>query len=180
MSKNNPLLQTLVESPLPEPIDMLPQTLGWKALAVVAVIGAVYYSTVAYRKWKRNAYKRQALSQLEAIASTQATTATKAQTYNQILKKVASESFGNRRVSSLHGEVWSQFLKDTCQIEADEALLQRWQTNLYKSETEMDELDLTHLAVWTKKWISTHKADISIRSTSGLNHDNDKKVGGDE
>lgn len=159
MSKNNPLLQTLIESPNPEPIAMWPQTLGWKVIGLTALCLLGYASVKAYQTWRKNEYKRLALKQLKELEASEEDCDTKGQTLNRILKNVAAESYGHESVAALHGTSWGGYLIACCEAEIDRCLINRWQSSLYEPNPKLGTLDIDLLISWARVWVTNHSTE---------------------
>ena len=65
----NPLLRgELHEIVSPEPINWMPQTLGWQILGLVLAIGLLRRFWRLFRSWLRNRYRREAQARLRQLA----------------------------------------------------------------------------------------------------------------
>jgi hypothetical protein len=102
------LLGELVEVPAPAPVSMLPQTAGWLVAGTVLLL---VLALVAYRAWRRyraNAYRRDALAALTAAHDDPASIAV-------VLRRVAVSAYPRREVAGLAGEAWLRFLDAHCE-----------------------------------------------------------------
>ena len=101
------MLDLLKPIPEPDPISMMPATQGWLWLALV-VLGLIICALVTFLRHRAaNAYRREALRQLEASNGDSERIAT-------VLRRAALVAYPRRRVASLVGEDWLQFLNKTC------------------------------------------------------------------
>ena len=57
----------LKEISLPEPVSMVPETIGWLILTLVVIAWLVYFGIRLYRQWQRNRYRHKALLELATI-----------------------------------------------------------------------------------------------------------------
>jgi len=109
----NYLLEKLVETQAPESISWLPQTLGWKVLAGIALMLLIRKSYQTYRNYQRNAYRREALAWLEHCRQTD-----KIELYKQLpalLRKAALNAYKRTEISQLSGGQWEHWLDQQCQ-----------------------------------------------------------------
>lgn len=107
----NYLIRGIEEIALPEPVSWLPQTIGWKFLALLLFLFAVYKFYHATKHWWRNRYRRSALQRLKELEQ-------KAHgDYSQVaaelpglLKATALHAYPRAEVACLSGERWLAFL----------------------------------------------------------------------
>ena len=96
---------------LPAPPDLWPPAPGWW-IAAVLIIGVILYGLyLGYKIWRRNAYRRQAVVELEALFKTTDTQdAELLANLNALLKRVALSRFPREEVANLSGESWVAYL----------------------------------------------------------------------
>ncbi len=100
------LIDRLAEPPQPVPVSMRPETAGWAVLAILALMLIGWLMARAVRHWRANAYRRAALSALEAAGDDAAAVA-------EILRRTALAAYPRTRVASLSGSDWLAFLDKT-------------------------------------------------------------------
>lgn len=61
------ILRKLHDVAVPESVSWLPQTLGWKVLLVLALVGTIIGLGKLVQAWWNNRYRREAMSLLECI-----------------------------------------------------------------------------------------------------------------
>ncbi len=108
----NYLLDKIVETQAPETISWLPQTLGWKVLASVALLLLVRKIYTIYKNYQRNAYRREALAWLEQCQQTD-----NLELYKQLptlLRRTALNAFKRTEISQLTGGQWERWLDQQC------------------------------------------------------------------
>ena len=98
---------------LPDPIGFWPPAPGWWGLAA-AIVAATAATVIVLRRRRRSVVRR-ALRELDGLArtSTDADLQTLATTLSALLRRVALLRFGRKRVASLHGRAWQDFLHET-------------------------------------------------------------------
>lgn len=104
-------LAELKDIHLPPPPDLWPPAPGWWLLAALAVAALAYLIYLAIKYWRKNAYRRYALGELEKIFSQNKGqhAVIMAQT-NELLKRVALTHYPRDQVAHLTGESWVAFL----------------------------------------------------------------------
>ncbi|MEJ6670123.1 MAG: DUF4381 domain-containing protein [Pseudomonadales bacterium] len=157
---NNDPLANLRDLHLPEAVADWPPALGWWLLAGIFLIGLIWTARALYRRFKNNAYRRQAQLELKAIAAN----------YNQtqdsrgalialqlLMKRAAITAFNRTEVAALTGVAWTQFLDATSpktifSLGPGELLIDGpYQPSLAPSTTE-----LTALFSLCGNWIKAH------------------------
>mgnify|MGYP000644993768 CR=1 FL=1 len=109
----NYLLEKLVETQAPESISWLPQTLGWKLLAGIALLLLIRKSYRLYQDYQRNTYRREALAWLKQCQQTDGF-----DLYMQLpslLRKTALNAYKRTEITQLTGIQWEQWLDRQCQ-----------------------------------------------------------------
>lgn len=166
--KPDPALQTALQSlhdiVLPEPVSWLPQTWGWVLVAAVIMGGAIIATLRWVRRYRADAYRREALAMLDPIRELLEQPAARSEGVRQLgelLKRTALAAWPRGEVASLSNEDWVRFLTDHCDTD----------THALKSfldDFEYRDADaLAHLPSWvgedvivaTRSWIEQH--DVS-------------------
>lgn len=107
----NYLIRGIEEVELPEPVSWMPQTIGWKVLALLVLLFALYKLYGVAKKWWRNRYRRSALQKLKDLETESGGE------YLQVvaelpnlLKATALHAYPRAEVAALSGERWLAFL----------------------------------------------------------------------
>lgn len=100
------LIDRLAEPVAPAPISMMPQTVGWAVLGVLAGLVVLLLVVLKLRRWRANAYRRAALAALADAGDDPAAIA-------DILRRTALAAYGRTEVVSLYGPNWLAFLDRT-------------------------------------------------------------------
>ncbi len=107
----NYLIRGIAEIEPPEPVSWLPQTLGWKILALLGVLFALYQAYHAANRWWRNRYRRSALQRLKAIELAAEGDYTRVVVeLPWLLKAAALHAYPRANVAALSGDNWLAFL----------------------------------------------------------------------
>ena len=102
-------LANLQEIPLPEPVAYTPQTIGWYLLLVLLILVTVALVASWRRRINRNRYRRQALQELEHIASSERPLSD----LPVLVKRVVLAFARRETVAGLTGQAWLEFLDST-------------------------------------------------------------------
>ena len=104
------LINKLVEPSEPAPISMIPETGGWLVLGLALVALAIYGGLRYRAHLARNAYRKAALSALNAAGDDPKAIAV-------ILRRTALAAFPRTKVASLSGSDWLAFLDRSAGME---------------------------------------------------------------
>jgi hypothetical protein len=108
-------LRSLHDIAMPPPVSWMPQTWGWAALAVILLLILMLAALRAIRRFRRNAYRREALLQLDRLKGDVAVSARHDPALRQLselLKRTALAAWPRSRVAALAGAGWAQFMDD--------------------------------------------------------------------
>tara|TARA_B110000881_G_scaffold219374_1_gene241111 strand:+ start:1877 stop:2425 length:549 start_codon:yes stop_codon:yes gene_type:complete len=109
----NYLLEKIVETQTPSPIDWLPQTLAWQVLFILLIIVVISKSYRAYKNYQADSYRREALKWL--VQYQQEDEFSFYQQLPQLLRKTALAAFKRSVVIPLSSSAWEQWLDDQCE-----------------------------------------------------------------
>ncbi|MDJ0994940.1 MAG: DUF4381 domain-containing protein [Dinoroseobacter sp.] len=97
------LLDLLEPVPEPEPISMLPQTVGWVWLGLLVAALTIWLARLVIYHRRANAYRRAALAALQDAGDDPAKIAV-------VLRRAAITAYSRDQVASLSGADWLAFL----------------------------------------------------------------------
>ena len=86
---------------LPDPISWWPLAPGWWVILLLLTLAMVWIITAAYRRWKKNAYRRAALRELKNISPAD---------IPALVKRVSLSIYPREQIATLSGEAWLEFL----------------------------------------------------------------------
>ena len=92
----------------PPPPAWTPQTSGWYVVFAIAGIVVLSLAVRGIRHWFANAYRREALHELETAQAGE---------FSALLKRTALAAWPREKVASLSGDAWIEFLNRTTQRE---------------------------------------------------------------
>ena len=108
-------LRSLKDIAIPPPVSWMPQTWGWALVAIaLAILAAVMFSHWL-RRYRANAYRREALAQLDGLGEqilNPATRSNAVRSLTVLLKRVALAAWPREDVASLSGAAWVRFLSE--------------------------------------------------------------------
>lgn len=143
---------------VPRRIPMTPQTIGWVALAVLA-LGLLAWAVIhAARRFRSNRYRRAALRELDAIRRAPGAPS---EALPALLKRTALGAFPRSEVAPLSGEPWVAFLARTCPGSGfDDAPGDTLVRLSYRGADGIPSAEVAHLLDATEAWIRGHRAGV--------------------
>lgn len=154
-------LAELQDIHLPEAASWWPLAPGWIVLIALLMIAIGFFGTRWVLAYRKNRYRRAALTELEQLASElndEAHAAATLQATNALLKRVALRAYPREDVAALNGAAWARFLieqgklegrsADTAQGLAESAYQDPSQASLQKVSADVIEL--------ARLWIRRH------------------------
>ena len=131
----------------PPDVSWWPLAPGWLVLLAIAIAALCYYIYRFLRKWKGNAYRREALNQLNAAES--------ASHIAEILKRTALVVAPREKIAQLNGGSWIDWLSEQSGAEPSEEVRTALTRSLYHPAEPAK--DLTGLKEFATNWISKHQ-----------------------
>lgn len=143
---------------LPEPISWWPPAPGWWFLTIIVMLAVGFGSFFLWQRIKKNRYRKEGLKKLDNIFLKVHEMEKKVflQEISKIMRRVAIQSYGREKVSSLTGGKWLKFLDETgatSQFSEGEGIA--FGTALYQADCKIDEGKIYTLA---RKWIKGHSS----------------------
>jgi hypothetical protein len=157
MSKNNILLNDLIDPVMPEAIAFFPETIGWKLVFVLLLTTSSIWLIRLVHGYHTNRYRRMALRAIAALSKNHAGTYLNA--LNSVLKQVACHRYPYSTVASLHGEPWLTFLSTKISEPGfSNAIGHKWQLALYtpNGNGNWTPAELSKLESLVCDWIKNH------------------------
>jgi len=144
--------------PLREPalIGWWPPAPGWWILAGLAILGLLALLWFLLRRYRANAYRRQALAQLHELHEAFVATRNPGEYtagINALLKSVALHAYPRRDVAPTNGDAWLQFLN--ARVRAGERFQADYTSAAYRRESP--ELDMEQVQRAARNWIKRHE-----------------------
>lgn len=145
---------------VPEPVSWWPPAVGWYVVFAVMFLIASYLAYLAWRRWKLNAYRREALRALE-----QATTVCAIST---LLRRTALAVAPRQVIAAQLGSDWPNWLQTRCSISMSHEVSQQLTVGPYEPTTDpalLNELK-QYAAAWIKHHDSVRPSATTVTSNS--------------
>lgn len=144
--------------PLREPalVGWWPPAPGWWLLSGLVLLCLVALIWFLLRRYRANAYRRQALAQLQQLQEAypqQPGTAEQSARINALLKSVALRAYPRREVAATTGSAWLQFLNS--KVRRGERFQSGFASAAYYRECP--DLDMEQLYLAARNWIKRHE-----------------------
>ncbi|MEZ8822984.1 DUF4381 domain-containing protein [Vibrio amylolyticus] len=151
------ILRELHDVAVPDSISWMPQTIGWKVVAALLLIGAIYLSYRLALRWWNNRYRGEALAALKAISLEDSHAPNKV---FAILKAVLryiepghANLFGHDFLERLEGYL----LSSQSRVELGEQTAHIWMRSLESRSIELTKEQKQALIAYSEYWITQHK-----------------------
>jgi len=154
----NYLLEGFVETPVPESISWLPQTLGWKILLSILVAFVALKIFRLYKNYVKNAYRREAIKWLSKhnanlIHDNLADIAV-------LIRKVALHAYPRVEISRLSGNDWDKWLDKECSLTSFSQNCPSYLHNIsYQNNLSLSEQQITQLIGQVTLWVKHHRGN---------------------
>ncbi len=152
-------LRSLKDIAVPQPVSWMPQTWGWLALALVLLAAILAWAMVLYRRWRRNAYRREALRLLDGIAGdfrNQQTRAGATARLGELLKQTALAAWPRETISAMSGNDWVEFLNSHQDGEIGSSLKSYLDDLEYRGDASASTDATDDLLLDARHWIERH------------------------
>jgi hypothetical protein len=149
----------LKELPLAEPVSWWPQTSGWAVLAALVLAGLVWAGHKLWCRYERNAYRRQGLASLEAMASDIGAP----RDLPFLLRKSALQAASRHDVAGLRGDDWIGWLNASAgrtRFRPEDGEMLARLTYAGQSDEMFDAAAVEHLIAASKDWMRSHRAAV--------------------
>ena len=141
----------------PDAVRFSFETPGWYLVAGLLVLFVVLLFFTWLKRYRKNAYRREALKTITRIEQN-SQNQNEANQLNDIwvlLKLVAMETFGRQQVAQLYGDDWLEFLESKGKNTPFTHYKQHIINSLYDT-ISVDPKETKALIELSKQWISTH------------------------
>ncbi|MCP4896034.1 MAG: DUF4381 domain-containing protein [bacterium] len=158
----NPWMANLTEIGAPDAVPWWPPAPGWYAVVVVVIIVLLRGVWLLIRRWRANAYRRDAMQELRSLdVDNSQGMASMLTMLPDLLKRVALTAFPRIEVAALSGPTWHQFLDRTMHEkrftgEVGETL----DRVAYVPDTDVPSQDGQRLLAAAARWIVRHRAGV--------------------
>jgi hypothetical protein len=152
MTQDPGSLSNLRDIATPPPVPWWPLAPGCYVVITLAAVALLFFAIRGWRRWKANAYRREALRVLQAAsASTEIAT---------ILKRTALAAYPRTEVASLTGDAWCDWLEKS----APGPISPSARESLARSVFARADIDLEEMRRYAFAWIKGHRVEASNNS----------------
>lgn len=133
---------------------------GWYAIYSLLVLCILVIAAVKYRNYLKNAYRREAVEEVKNIAQHKKETAVLE--INLLLKRMAIQLFGRKKVAALHGNEWFNFLTQTSAKTSNisSTNIDEFTMALYDNSYQLNEVQLKQFSELAISWIRNHRTNV--------------------
>lgn len=150
-------LNQLHDIVVPDPILYWPLAQGWYALFIVILSFLIPWLVKINQKRRTNAYRRNAISELDSIAHIKAPTVKLLKLFD-LLKRTALTACPREQVASLSGDAWWDFLYQTSKVKFAPASQESIQEVLYNPDFKPPENSCKKFEKEVRQWINKHRS----------------------
>jgi hypothetical protein len=156
MNNSDPTsLANLNDIVLTPPNGWWPLATGWYGLAAVLLAVISWLVFRSFLRYRRNRYRRAALSELEKIRADCGKPG--ASLLPALLKRTALHVWPRDQVAALNGEEWRQFMDQHCESRPFAGSAGNLLTTLTYNPDEINETDRQLLIKSARVWIQQHR-----------------------
>ena len=157
------LLNRLEPVHVPEPVSYAPSGPGWIVVAALVALGGIVLLERIWRRWRANAYRREAARALDDLHAGAASPAERLAAAATILRRTALTAFPRGETASLTGTTWLAFLNRTAASRFDDRAEALLRTGLYGRSAQPDPSEVEAFVSCVRHWVRTHRTD-KVRS----------------
>lgn len=147
MNDDDANLDRMHDIVVPEPIPWWPPAPGWYVVFAVLLCVAIFLAYRAWKRWRANAYRREALRELENAASVFE--------ISELLRRTALAVAPRPVVAAQVGSSWPQWLEGTASVALSERV--RKQLALGPYDLSDSAGDVGDLKQYATEWIKRHQ-----------------------
>lgn len=151
-------LRSLHDIAIPQPVSWVPQTWGWALIAIAVALVAMLLALRWLRHYRANAYRREAVAMLGGIDAglrNGMPPREAAHQLGELLKRTALAAWPRKKVASLSGRAWVDFLSGDDK-ETDDSALRRLFDDLEYQDRLPTVQFLNEVIPAARRWIERH------------------------
>jgi len=152
-------LRSLKDIVVPAPVSWMPQTWGWLIVALLLLFAILLWCALAYRRWRKNAYRREALKHLEEIEAAVRDAGKRARALNdlgELVKRTALAAWPREDVAATSGSAWAAFLVAHGDMTNSEGFHRFFDDLEYQAGTPVSTEVADGLVRDARRWIEGH------------------------
>jgi hypothetical protein len=150
-------LDRLHDIATPPPVPWWPPAPGWFVVAGIALAVLSSVAWVGIARWRRNRYRREALTELDRITRDPRVPSSLTH-IAELMKRVALAAYPRDWVASLTGDAWLAFLDATGGTDAFTRGAGRvLKEAAYRKDAPSDPSEIVNLSGVVRHWIAHHR-----------------------
>ncbi len=158
-------LENLHDIIVPDAIGVFPLASGMVIALLLLISLLFHFIVVAYKHYRANQYKRDALSQLQYASSPSRENLL---ILLSLAKRVGIFVYGRDTVAPLSGKSWWTFMQEHSQARIDDSLEIEMNGFLYDDKKVMHNKSFQAVFSFVKSWIETHKVNLDTKAESNV------------
>ncbi|PHQ36221.1 DUF4381 domain-containing protein [Rhodopirellula bahusiensis] len=157
-------LDRLNDIVVPAPVSWWPLAPGWYVLFAILLTVGVWLAWKNWRTWKANAYRREAIHELESANTVGA--------ISELLRRTALTTTSRSELATKTGDRWpdwlSQQFRNTTHPSISPTVREQLATAAYRDDTGQESLDelKAFAAAWIAQHSTNHAASADTNATS--------------
>ncbi len=140
-------LDRLNDLALPPEVSWWPLAPGWYGVIAIGLALLIWAALHTLKKWRKNAYRRQALQELKNADDPAAVA--------EILRRTALVFTPRETIASLSGSAWVDWLAEQSSQAISDAVRDQLASYVYRSSA--DAVDFGDLRKFAVDWIRSHR-----------------------
>jgi hypothetical protein len=136
---------------VPPAVPWWPLAPGWYAVIGIVLVVAAVFAFRAWRRWRANAYRREALHELASAPDAAAIAA--------LLRRTALAESQRPEIARLGGDAWLDWLSERSPEPMSPVVREGLVVGVY--DPGLKGLDVTPLRTWAARWIADHRSAVS-------------------
>lgn len=165
---SNYMLRNMSEVTIPDHVSWFPQTIGWKVVAAILIVVALYYVIQSIRLWWNNRYRREAMALMTVMQASINSTRLPLDIF-EVMKAVLV--YLNPQKANAFGE---KFLTDLDEYRSPQTTLfnddlgQKWMRSLVQKQYPLSKQELSALMTLCQQWLVEH-GELHLKTNGGQN-----------
>ena len=167
---SNYMLRNMSEVTIPDHVSWFPQTIGWKVVAAILIVVALYYVIQSIRLWWNNRYRREAMALMTVMqASINSTSMPLSLPLDVFEVMKAVLIYLNPQKNNTFGD---QFLNDLDEYRSPQTTLfnddlgQKWMRSLVQKQCLLSKQELSALMTLCQQWLVEH-GELHLKKNGG-------------
>ncbi|MEZ9511903.1 DUF4381 domain-containing protein [Vibrio breoganii] len=163
------MLRNIIEVSVEPSVSWMPQTIGWKVVAGIALASAMVWFFKSFQRWWSNRYRREAIASLGLLLQACKTAQEEDKAYHQqisqdvysVMKTVLSEV--NPQARPLYGQPFLESLdaQTESMLNVFESKWPHWPQSLLMKQNALSKTELLALITDSQVWVKQHIVQVN-------------------